>query len=80
MPSEVTLTSSLAVNVRDLTLNDGGVQETLIRDPQPSGGLVLIWFARFLWGSYGFERGCGDCVVKNPEHSGSTHGHQRGIE
>lgn len=45
------LTPSLAVDVSDLALNDGGVQEALVRDPQALGGLVLITFTWFLWGS-----------------------------
>lgn len=62
----MTLTPSLAVDVSYLALNDGGVQETFVRDPQAPGGLVLVTFARILWGSYGLERGCGYCVVENP--------------
>ena len=59
------LTPSLSVNVGDLALDDGGVQETLVRDPQALGGLILIAFTWLLRGSYGFERGCGDRVVEN---------------
>jgi hypothetical protein len=62
----VKLTSSLAVDVSDLALNDCGVQETFVRDPQAPGGFVLVAFTRFLWGSYGLERSCGYCVVENP--------------
>ena len=52
------LTSSLAVDVCDFALDDGGIQETLVRDTQALGGLVLITFTQFLRGGYGFERGC----------------------
>ena len=60
------LTPGLAVDVSDLALNDGGVQETFVRDPQALYGFVLIAVARFLWGSNGFECGRGYCVVENP--------------
>lgn len=60
------LTSGLSVNVGDFTLDDGGVQETFIRDPQALDGFVLITFTWALWGSYGFERCRGHCVVENP--------------
>jgi hypothetical protein len=65
MYSETELTASIAVNVGDLALDDGGVQETFIRDPQALCGLVLITFTGFLWGSYGFKRGCGHRVVED---------------
>ena len=70
------LTAGLAVDVGNLTLDNGGVQETFVRNPQALGGLVLITFARFLRGSYGFERGCGYGVVEDPRHCPSVHSYQ----
>ena len=70
------LTSSLAINIGDFALNNGGVQETLVRNTQALGGLVLVTFTRFLWGSYRFERSCGHCVVENPIDCVSAHGHE----
>ena len=60
------LTPGLSINVGDFALDDGSVQETLVRDPQALGSLVLITFTRFLRGSYGLERCRGHCVVENP--------------
>jgi hypothetical protein len=70
------LTAGLAIDVGNLALDDGGVQETFIRNSQALGGLVLITFTRFLRGSYGLERGCGYCVVEDPRHCPSAHSHQ----
>jgi len=60
------LTPSLAIDVGDFALDDGGVQETLVRNPQALGGLVLIGFARSLRGGDGFECGSGHCVIEDP--------------
>jgi len=76
----VELTASLPVDVGNLTLDDGGIQETFIRNPQALGGLVLITFTRLLWGGYGFERGCGYGVVENPRYCLSAHSYQRRTE
>jgi len=74
------LTTGIAVNVGNLTLDDGGVQEAFIRNPQALGGLVLITFTRFLRGGYGFERGCGYSVVEDPRHCLSAYRYRRRTE
>jgi hypothetical protein len=60
------LTPSVAIDVGDFALNDRGVQETFVRDPQAPGGLVLIAFTRHFRGGYGLERSCRYCVIENP--------------
>ena len=46
--NEMRLTPSLAINVGDLALDDCGIQETFVGDPQALGSLILVTFAWFL--------------------------------
>lgn len=62
---DIQRTSSISINIRDLTLDDCRIQESLVRHPQPLFRLVLFSFSILPRRCDCLESGGRDSVVYN---------------